>query len=126
MDDHYSLYFELKELPPGLNKVLRLNRWKRSELYKEIYGICHRMVLGKTPQNPLTKFTLAFTRITIKPLDLDGLTASFKPFLDSLVLSGVIKDDNWDLVNFDNTKYIQTKVRKKTEQLISVEVKAAF
>jgi hypothetical protein len=119
----YSLSFELNELPPGLNIVLRLNRWRRAELYKSIYGISNSLIGSNRPPKPLTKFNLVFTRQTIRPLDLDGLTASFKPFLDALVRSKVIEDDNWNLVNFENTKFNQLKVNKKSLQKISIEVK---
>lgn len=118
----YSLSFELNELPPGLNKALRLNHFKRNNLYKSIYGICNNLIGSNRPVKPLTKFNLAFTRQTIRPLDLDGLTASFKPFLDALVRSEIIIDDSWEYVNFENTKYNQSKVKKRTDQKIIVMV----
>lgn len=118
----YCLSFELNELPPGLNKALRLNRWKRNEAFKKIYGISNVLIGNNRPSKPLTRFNLSFTRHTISPLDYDGLVASFKPFLDALVRSGIIEDDSWDLVNPSNTKYDQIKVKKKKLQKISVQV----
>lgn len=120
----YCLSFELNELPPGLNRALRLNGFERNRLYKSIYGISNYLIGSNRPPKPLTKFTLSFTRHTIRPLDLDGLTASFKPFLDALVMSKIIVDDSWEYVNFENTKYDQVKVKKKIDQKVMIEVKA--
>lgn len=116
----YSLYFELKELLPGLNKILRMHWRKRQAIYKSVYRIVDLLILGKRPSKPLTKYTITFTRHTTRPLDIDNLVASFKPVLDSLVLSEVILDDKWSMT--DNVFYKQKKVAKKTEHKISVEV----
>lgn len=116
----YSLSFELKELLPGLNKVLRMHWRKRNSIYKAVYTTVDYLTLGKRPSTPLTKYAITFTRHTIRPLDIDNLVASFKPVLDSLVLSGVIKDDKWSMT--DNVFYKQRKVSKMIEQKISVEV----
>lgn len=118
----YSLYFELKELPPSLNKILAMTWRKRKRIYDNLKKLAHYQILGKKPSTPLLKYHITFTRHTIRPLDIDNLVASFKPVLDSLVLSGVIGDDKW--CTFENVSWKQVKVSKRIEQKISVEVKS--
>jgi hypothetical protein len=117
----YSLYFELQELPPGLNKLLRMNWGKRKRIFDSIQNQVHYLILGKKPSTPLNKYQITFTRHTTRPLDADNLVASFKPVLDSLVLSGVIQDDKWGMT--DNVSWKQIKAKKIKDQKISVEVK---
>jgi hypothetical protein len=117
----YSLYFELKELPPSLNKIFTMTWRKRKGVYDSIKKLAHYQILGKKPSKPLLKYAITFTRHTIRPLDIDNLVASFKPVLDSLVISEVIQDDKWGMT--DNVFYKQEKVSKKINQKISVEVK---
>lgn len=95
---------------------------KRKRIFDRIKLAAHKSILGKRPSSPLTKYQITFTRHTIRPLDLDNLAASFKPVLDSLVLSGVIKDDKWEMT--EAVFYKQKKVGKKVDQKISVEVQA--
>lgn len=117
----YSLQFELKELPPSLNKIFSMTWQKRKRIFDKIKVEAHYHILGKKPSTPLQKYHITFTRHTIRPLDIDNLVASFKPVLDSLVLSRVIADDKWSMT--DNVFYKQTKVKKRIEQKVSVQVK---
>lgn len=118
----YQLDFELKELPPGLNKLLRMNWGKRKRIFDSIQLMAKYLILGKQPSQPLVKYQITFTRHTTRPLDIDNLVASFKPVLDSLVLFGVIQDDKWGLT--DSVFYKQKKVKKINEHKISVQVKS--
>ena len=93
---------------------------KRAKEFKRLEILCFHQMIGKKPEIPLTDFHITFERFTIRPLDVDNLVASFKPILDSLVKAGVIEDDKWS--GTDNIKYRQSKVSKKADQRISIEV----
>jgi Holliday junction resolvase RusA-like endonuclease len=116
----YSLSFELNELPPSLNIFMRMHYRERASVFKRIENNCKKLILGKAPATPLTSYQITFVRHTIRPLDIDNLVASFKPVLDSLVRSGVIEDDKWEMSEF--IKYRQVKVKTKKDQRVSVEV----
>lgn len=116
----YSLYFELKELPPSLNRIFSMTWQKRKRIFDKIKTEAHYHILGKKPSTPLKNYHITFTRHTISPLDIDNLVASFKPVLDSLVLSGVIEDDKWGMT--DNVFYKQAKVKKMKEKKVSIQV----
>lgn len=118
----YSLYFELKELPPSLNKTYAMTWKERKRIFDRIKLLAHYNILGKKPSKPLAQYKVVFTRHTIRPLDVDNLVASFKPVLDSLVLSGVLLDDKWDMT--EKVKWIQVKVSKKIDQKISILVES--
>lgn len=118
----YSFSFELNELPPSLNVFMRWHYRKRASVFKRIENTCKLLILGKAPATPLTSYQIIFTRFTIRPLDIDNLVASFKPVLDSLVRSGVIEDDKWEMSEF--IRYKQVKVKTKLEQKITSEIKS--
>lgn len=112
--------FELNELPPSLNKYMRMHFHVRSKIFNKIKNDIHKLVLGKLPVEPLTSYQITFTRFTIRPLDIDNLVASFKPVLDSLTLFEVIEDDRWEMPT--KILYKQTRVKHKPEQKITVYV----
>lgn len=118
----YKLSFELNELPPSLNVFMRMHFRERAKVFKRIENQCHLLMAGKTPEKPLAKFLITFTRFTIRPLDIDNLVASFKPVLDSIVRAGVIEDDKW--TGTDSFHYKRERVSEKKDQRILMEIKS--
>lgn len=116
----YCLSFELNELPPSLNVFMRWHFRKRSAEFNKIKRNCLANISGKEPSKPLTKYSITFTRHTIRPLDIDNLVASFKPVLDSLENYKVIKSDKWEMS--EHIRYKQVKVKKTVEQKVLIQV----
>ena len=119
----YFLEFQLSKLPPSLNQMLRGHWRTRSAILKSFKNLAIQEITykHKKPEKPLTNYSIIFTRYTIRPLDLDNLAASFKPILDSLTVTGIIQDDKWGMT--DAVFFRQEKVKKKTEQMITIQVR---
>jgi hypothetical protein len=59
--------------------------------------IVHLYSRGKLPLKPLEKVKLTLVRQNYRTLDYDGLVASFKAPVDSLVTAGIMKNDTWKI-----------------------------
>lgn len=117
----YTHSFELKELPPSLNKFMRMHFRERHKEFNKIKSAVHLSVLGHVPYSPLTRYSINLTRHTIRPLDpFDNLPGSFKVIIDALVSFGIIKDDKWGMA--ENISCRQVKVKSKADQKITVSI----
>lgn len=118
----FELNFQLSKLPPSLNQMLRGHWRTRSAILKQFKTLAiNEIKTQKAPAQPLVKYQIAFIRHTIRPLDFDNLAASFKPIMDALTVTNVIKDDKWGMTK--NVVYDQVKAKTKIEQKITVSVK---
>ena len=90
----YRLTFELDGLPPLLSQQ-RAMHWRRvkriSDQWRQMVGF---KLAGKMPTLPLERASVRYTRYSAAEPDWDNLAASWKPIQDTLVKSGLLKDDN--------------------------------
>lgn len=108
----YSLEIELGLSATDANKTLRGNRFAHNAVRQKVKREVGLLVHGKTPEKPLTKFYLTFTRHSPGTLDFDNLVSSLKPVIDGLVIAGVIQDDNWDYIRSVGLDQVKSKEKK--------------
>lgn len=108
----YSITIEIPTEATDLNRILGVNRFKKHSLFKKIKSDMAALIGSKRPEEPLTKFSVMVTRYGAKPLDYDNLVASLKPFIDSLTLSKVIKDDSWAYIQHIPVFQVSSKIKK--------------
>lgn len=117
----YKHSFELNELPPSLNKYLRLHFQERNRVFQKIKHSVWLNVREYLPLRPLTKYKIVCTRYTIRPLDpFDNLPGSFKVVIDALTAFKVIEDDKWGMA--ENIRCTQVRVKTKKEQKVIIVV----
>lgn len=83
--------------PPRLDKTFRQHYHKRNKDIKEQYQLITSLVRGKKPSEPLKKCHLSIIRYSNRFLDFDNCVSSYKSYIDSLVLNGILKDDSWTI-----------------------------
>ena len=95
---------------PSVNEMYKVYYKKRAKLKKEIQEIAYYEIL-KSGRKQFTqcRITLTASYKTKKRRDCDNLYA--KPFIDALVASGVITDDNSSVVR-SVTLVIDEKVKE--------------
>jgi len=116
----YKLYLELNHKTDSNNVLLRKNKYALALANKDIYALISTRTKNKKPEIPLTNFKLILERHYWKALDYDNLVASFKPYVDGLTRSGIIKDDSF---LFSGKWEVDQRFRpKKDGPLITIEV----
>lgn len=116
---NYELEFDVVSETPSLNQLLSKG-WKfRHFKFLKIKNEIKLKVSGHAPASPLTQFKISINRHATKTLDFDGLVASLKPIIDGLVLAGVLKNDDWTLINHIN---VSQTIVKKDQKKITVKV----
>lgn len=89
--------FEYPELPLRYNQLARGVTWKKNkaERIKWSNRIAREMQAQKLRlQSPLTRAQIQCIRYSSVAPDYDGLVSSFKFVIDSLVLNGIIRNDD--------------------------------
>ena len=114
----YILEIEIPTAATDANRTKGSNRFAHHSLFKKIKQDIEALVRGKKPDAPLGSFKLSVTRHGARALDYDNLISSFKPFIDGLVLSGIIEDDSWKYIRQINT---DQKIGKEKKLVITVE-----
>lgn len=89
----YSVFIELKGLPPMPNAWGRMHRWQKQDQNTIWYAAISAQVGSQKPLAPLTTYRLSLTRKSSSEPDYDGLVGSFKLVVDGLVRCGVLADD---------------------------------
>jgi hypothetical protein len=100
MTNTFTLYLRIEGLPKMVANGSH-GSWKSKHFAKKKWKdlVKERVILGRlAPDAPLTKAKLTLVRHSSMPPDFDGLTMSFKPIVDALVESGVLIDDNMEVV----------------------------
>jgi hypothetical protein len=113
----YSLEIEIPTRDTDANRTKGHNRFKVHNVFKQIKLEIDLLCRGKKPEKPLENFKISITRHGSRTLDYDNLISSFKPFIDGLVLSGIIEDDSWKYV-----KQINTDQKISTEKKLVIRV----
>lgn len=116
----YSLTFHIDLKDTDANRIKGHNRFKVHELYKGIKKEIDAITRKAKPEEPLENFKLAFTRYATRELDYDNFIASLKPYIDGLVLSGIIKDDSWKFI-----KSIEIDQVKSKEKMLVIRIEEA-
>lgn len=114
----YSLTIEIPTADTSANKTKGQNKYVLHGLYKNIKKEMAILLRNKQPEYPLEYFKLSITRHGVKCLDYDNLISSFKPYIDSLTLSGIIKNDSWKYIRQINT---DQKISAEKKLVITVE-----
>lgn len=117
----YHLKIVLNGTPKATNDILGHSYWKKHNnavLWKKKVK---SVVYGLIPESPLELVTLTLTRKSNRFLDYDGLVASFKPVVDSLVENKILKNDTYKITG----NWIVTQEFRKLVDgpLIEIEVK---
>lgn len=107
----YKLNFMIDGLPKMTNGKRRSGHW--SQLHKDAL-VWKKMVWAKVnqmgkPRTPLTKATVEMTRHSATCPDYEGLVSGFKYVLDGLVESGVLIDDNMNVIGAPVYKWEKAK-----------------
>ena len=82
----------------------------------------HRLVslaISHKPESPIKICKVICIKYSSRKCDYDNLVYSFKPVIDGLVLSGIIKDD--DMMTIIDRKYMWCKFPEK-DSYITIEV----
>jgi hypothetical protein len=87
----YFLQIVLPGLPNPKRKIFRKEKLHWQESIKNA-------VNGRTPEKPLGKAHVSFTRYSDQPIDFDNLVGSFAQIMNCLVRVGIIVDDTWSVV----------------------------
>lgn len=114
----YILEIEIPTAATDANRTKGSNRFAHHSLFKKIKQDIELLVRGKKPEAPLESFKLSVTRHGARALDYDNLISSFKPFIDGLVLSGIIENDSWKYIRQINT---DQKIGKEKKLVITIE-----
>lgn len=88
-----------KELSPNAGKkqnVHKINRITKKAQSDTIAYVREQIPMGKPLEHATV--TVQFIKPTRGRRDLDNLIAAAKPYMDGLVLAGVIVDDNSDVI----------------------------
>lgn len=93
----YSLELSIPFLPLSYNKAKTTHYHVINDLNDCWDNLIHLYSRGKKPLKPLTKVKLTLVRHNYRTLDYDGLVASFKAPVDSLVSAGILKNDTWKI-----------------------------
>ena len=118
----YKLELYIPQVPPSLNRTLRMHYHKRNHAYKEWYTLLGYKIKDK-PKEPLERFKITIVRHFFRQLDYDGLVASYKPVVDSLKHCNVILDDRYCCSGpWDITQKFRPKVKKALTYLKVEEV----
>lgn len=108
----YMLNILIPVLPETTNAARHANgHWTaRAAKDKHIKKLTWQLVMenGK-PRNPLPRAKVTLIRYSSSEPDYEGLVSSFKPILDSLTESKVIKDDNCDVIGIPTYLWGKTK-----------------
>lgn len=107
----FVLIFQLQGLPKTTNSGGRAH-WsvKAKEAKKWRYAV-YLITIGKTPDEPLKKANITFTRFSSFEPDYDGLVSSFKHVMDGLVDAGIIESDKPSVVG--QPVYIHQRTKPK-------------
>ena len=108
----YSLTIEVPTEATDSNRILGVNKYAKHELFQKIKRQVHFLVHDKKPEKPLELFKISVTRHGSKCLDYDNFIASLKPWIDSLVRSGIIIDDSWKYLKSIATNQVISKEKK--------------
>ena len=108
----YSLKIEAPIHATDSNRILGVNRYAKHAIFKKVKEQINILCLGKTPAHPLKSFQISAIRHSPKFMDYDNFIASLKPFIDALVLSGVIQDDSWLFIKNINIDQVKSKEKK--------------
>jgi hypothetical protein len=108
----YCLTIDVSIEKTDPNRILGVHKYAKHRIFNSVKQEINKLTHGKRPISPLTSFQISATRHSGKFLDWDNLVASLKPFIDGLVLSGVIKDDNWNFIKHINTDQVKSKEKK--------------
>ena len=114
----YYLQIEIPTAATDANRTKGSNRFAHHSLFKKIKQDMDLLCRGKKPDMPLELFKLSITRHGARALDYDNLISSFKPFIDSLVLSKIIANDSWRYIRQINTSQV---IGKEKKLVITVE-----
>ena len=114
----YSITIEIPTADTSANKTKGQNKFVVHNLYKNIKKEMALLCRNKQPEYPLENFKLSITRHGVKCLDYDNLISSFKPYIDALTLSGIIKNDSWKYIRQINT---DQKISTEKKLVITVE-----
>ena len=93
----YRLEFELAGKPKSTNQLLGAHYRTKHENAMTWKNLVAWAVKGKEPTEPLTKVKITLVRYNYRMLDFDGCVASFKPVVDGLVYSKIIKNDTYKI-----------------------------
>lgn len=115
------LVFEFDKLPPTLNQMLRMNRWKRDELleawswwtYEQAYN---ELMLTPAPRIASVSITLVLK--VYRLMDWDNASARLKIPGDALVNSAVILNDSPKVVKNYTVRQSQVSVRDQGISII--------
>ena len=93
----YSLTIFIPKVTKSNNLSLRTNAFKRNKENKQWYDLIAFHTNGKRPEKPLSAVKITLVRRGKKYLDYDNLVASFKPVVDGLIRSKILKDDSYEI-----------------------------
>lgn len=108
----YSITIEVPTAATDANRILGVNRFAKHALFKSIKDSIILKTAGKRPGEPLENFKITIVRHGSRALDYDNLIGSFKPFIDALKLSSIIKDDSWKYIKHITTDQVISKEKK--------------
>lgn len=118
----YSLELELSIAPTDSNRILGRNKYAKASIFKKVKNEIAHLVRGKAPKEPLKSFKIHAHRYSPCFMDLDNCYSMLKPYIDGLKLSGIIQDDNWQLLNHSNYIINQTKIKIADKKKIILKV----
>lgn len=116
----YSLLIDLPYIESDPNQMFRLAWRGRKSKFDRIKTSIAALTAGKRPGKPLEKFSISIVRHASSYLDWDNLIASFKPAIDGLKMSGIIKDDGWGYIRHVDVDQVKTKKGMKKRLVIEV------
>lgn len=108
----YILEIEVPTQATDSNRILGVNKYAKHTIFQRVKRDVAVLVHGRAPAQPLENFRLSIVRYGAKTLDYDNLIASFKPYIDGLKKSEIIKDDSWKYIKQINTNQIISEERK--------------
>jgi hypothetical protein len=107
----YSLELELAVQATDSNRIDGHHWTVKNSGRKNIKQEIHYRTIGMEPEKPLAKFKIVIERHcpSVNFLDYDNMVTSFKPILDGLKNSKIIKGDTWKYITREN--YFQDQIK---------------
>ena len=102
-------------VPPSLNLMLRMNRWKRAGLRQLAgqYLVAAGLPRQQSPTNHRVKVTIQMYRK--RPMDRDNAAGALKVLFDALKEFGYMRDDSEEWADLIVLPVIVDRKRPRTE-----------
>lgn len=107
------------QLPPGLNGDTGLMRMHWTK-YQKLRDTWVTLIRAENPERHEGRVNITYTRKSVRMMDPDNVSASFKPIGDALEKLGVIEDDSFKTIKKFDVRW--EKANSYMAQGIRIEI----